>query len=345
LAVLAVGCAVLVSTAHVAGGAAAAQPNPTSAPDAPGITIASEHMDLSGSWLVADKTQYVLFSSTAFGNPHDNVPMMVGRPGDWSAPTDALPQLPDWALSVTQGGTTWEPETAQFGGRYVLYYSASVRHSKPLIHCLGTAVADTLTGPYTPSRLPIICQLGQGGDIDPQVVVDPNQNGRRYLAWKSDNNSMRGVGLPKIWSQPLAPDGLSVEGSPTVIYRAASAPSWVRPVVEAPQLVTSPFGGWWLFYSGGGGFTVPNYAIDVASCRSISGPCTPVGTHPLISTNRQGQGPGEETFFRSAGSDWLLYNPWRSGIAFRWFRPIDAARVGWTPAGPYIAENGAFPAP
>ncbi len=344
--VLLIGATVLVSASshNAAASATSDQPPATTTPDAPGITISAADMDLSGSWLVPQSGQYVLFVSTAFGNSRDNIPMMTGRPGDWSAPIEALPTLPSWALDVAEGGTTWEPEITTFGAQHVLYYSASVRGSSPLIHCLGTAVSASLTGPYVPSPKPLVCQLHQGGDIDPQVVPDPS-TGRDYLVWKSDNNSIHGLGMPRIWVQPLAPDGLSVVGSPTVIYRATSAPIWAQPVVEAPQLVMSPYGGWWLFYSGGGGFTVPNYAVDVARCRSITGPCTPVGRRPLISTNRQGQGPGEETFFRAGGSDWLLYSPWRSGIPYKWFRPLEAARVGWTPRGPYVAEAGSFPAP
>ena len=229
----------------------------------------------------------------------------------------------------------------------MLYYAATVRGSEPLIHCLGTATSARMIGPYVPAPQPIVCQTKQGGDIDAQVVMDdvPGGSARPYLIWKSDNNSETGHGTDLIWSQALTANGLSLVGSPTVIYGTNAAPSWARPIVEAPQLVTSPLGGWWLFYSGGDGFTTPTYGIGVAKCKSIVGPCRPVGKKSLIVTNRQGAGPGEEAFYRTASSDWLLYDPWHSGIAFKWFRPIAAARIGWTPAGPYVAGAGSFPSP
>jgi len=335
------------ATAHPASGAVGYEPPVTRTPDAPATIIATvRSTDLSGGTLEVENGDYLLFASTAFGNKQDNVPVFVGRPGDWSAPIDALPVLPWWALPVTQGGTTWQPQVDRLGSQYVLYYSAAVRDSRPVIHCLGTATSATMIGPYVPSAQPIVCQTNEGGDIDAQVVMDNTSSvARPYLVWKSDNNSGPGHGTDRIWSQPLAANGLSVVGSPTVIYGTDVAPAWARPIVEAPQLVTSPFGGWWLFYSGGDGFTTPIYGIGVAKCKSITGPCTPVGTQPLIMTNRQGAGAGEETFYRTAGSDWLLYDPWHSGIAFKWFRPIAAARIGWTPAGPYVAEAGSFPSP
>ncbi|MGH9097082.1 MAG: hypothetical protein ACRDWB_06630, partial [Acidimicrobiales bacterium] len=80
------------------------------------------------------------------------------------------------------------------------------------------------------------------------------------------------------------------------------------------------------------------------------GPCTGVGTQPLIDSNAQGVGPGEETVFQTSGSSagpstWVLYNPWHADDPFHWFRTVVAARIGWSTAGPYIAEAGTLPAP
>ena len=261
-----------------AGGAAGDEPPVSHTPDAPAVIIAKVRgTDLSGASLEVENGDYLLFTSTAFGNKRDNVPVFVGRPGDWSAPVDALPVLPPWALPVAQGGTTWQPEIERFGSHYVLYYSATVRGSRPVIHCLGTATSMRMIGPYQSSAQPIVCQTNEGGDIDAQVVMDNTSSvAQPYLIWKSDNNSGPGHGTDRIWSQPLAADGLRVVGSPTVIYGTDVAPAWARPIVEAPQLVTSPFGGWWLFYSGGDGFGGPVYGIGAAKCRSIAGPCTSV---------------------------------------------------------------------
>lgn len=352
MAVLAVAAFVVVSAATVrwAVGARAAsapaQPPPTATPQAPGIVVASAHEDMAGNWLEPQGSHYVLFISSAFGDPRDNVPEFVGEPGHWSGPVDALPDLPAWAIARSDEGTTWQPEIHRFGSTYVMYFASAVRGTDPLEHCLGTAVSASVTGPYTPSAAPIVCQPSEGGDIDAQVVVDTTVPGHpQYLVWKSDNNAVSGDGTDRIWVQPLAADGLALTGSPTAIFGTTEAPAWSDPIVEAPQLVTSPYGGWWLFYSGGGGFTEPTDAIGVARCRTVIGPCAPVGSRPFVASNRQGAGVGEETFYRTATSDWLLYCPWHSGIAYQWFRPVEGVRIGWTPNGPYLAQAGVFPRP
>ena len=71
-------------------------------------------------------------------------------------------------------------------------------------------------------------------------------------------------------------------------------------------------GRYWLFYSGGGGFFSSDYAIGDAACAGPQGPCTNEATRPLLSSNRQGQGPGEESVFVAGPADWFVYNPSRS---------------------------------
>jgi hypothetical protein len=325
---------------------------PTRTPDAPAIVLAgSASQDLPGGWLMSSQGRYLLFVSTSFGDTRDNIPMLTGSPGHWSAAVDALPTLPAWAVPVSKGGLTWQPEVHRFGATYVLYYSAELAGVTPGTHCLGTAVAASAAGPYSPSPQPIVCQRDQGGDIDPQVVVDDTTPpGRPYLVWKSDNNSTDHTGTDLLWSQPLVSDGLAVAGSPTSIFGLSLAPAWARPIIEAPQMVEAPNRTWWLFYSGGDGFWGANYAVGVAKCEGISGPCTAVGTQPLIGSNAQGVGPGEETIFQTGGSSagsstWVLYNPWHANDSHNWFRPVVAARIGWDRAGPYIAEAGPFPPP
>ncbi|MHB1712835.1 MAG: family 43 glycosylhydrolase [Acidimicrobiales bacterium] len=324
------------------------EPPPTRTPNAPAIVIAkSATQDLSGGWLMQSHGRYLLFVSTSFGNLRDNIPLRVGSPGHWSKPVDALPTMPPWAVPISRNGTTWEPEVHRFGSTYVLYFSAVVAGVTPTTHCLGTAVATSAVGPYSPSPQPIVCQLNQGGDIDPQVVMDgTSPRARPYLVWKSDNNSTTHTGTDLVWSQPLTSNGLAVVGSPATIYGTHWAPAWAQPIVEAPQMVEAPNGSWWLFYSGGASLAGPTYAIGVAKCVGISGPCTAFGTQPLITNNAQGVGPGEEAIYQAKGSSmWLLYNPWHTDIPFKWFRPVVAARVGWDNAGPYIAQAGTFPAP
>jgi hypothetical protein len=324
------------------------QPRPTATPDAPAIRIAkTPHEDLSGAWIMRDGDRYLMFTSNPFGDLTNKIPELSGTPGHWSPATDALPRMPSWAASYSVAGVTWQPEVHKVGSRYVLYYAAEIAGSDPRTRCLATAVSTTPAGPYSPSPFPIVCQRNEGGDIDAQVVWDDTAKGTRpYLVWKSDNNSSPEHGSDLIWAQPLAADGVTLTGTPKVIYSAGVAPAWAQPIVEAPQMIKSPFGGWWLFYSGGGGYFSPDYSVGVARCASITGPCTPVGSQPLITSNAQGAGVGEETLYiGDDGSTWLLYNPWHSGIPFEWYRPVDAVRIGWAPTGPYVAQAGRFPSP
>jgi beta-xylosidase len=217
------------------------------------------------------------------------------------------------------------------------------------MHCIGVAVSESLLGPFTPRPTPLVCHPEHGGDIDAQMVSDPaGPNGPahpNYLIWKSDNNSTPGDGAPEFWAQALSDDGLSVTGQPTRIYSPRLA--WQRNRLEAPQMVKDPYGRLWLFYSGGGIFNDPQYAMGFARCASPLGPCSDSATVPLIGSNKQGVGPGEETVFVGPdGSTWLLYNPWYAGQIYNWVRPAEAARIVWSFLGPSVAiPAGPFPRP
>jgi hypothetical protein len=187
-----------------------------------------------------------------------------------------------------------------------------------------------------------------GGDIDAQIFYDPQGPGGaahpNYLIWKSDNNNLPGSGPTTIWAAPLSNDGLALTGAAVAIFRPDR--SWEQPIIEAPQMTQAPNGTVWLFFSGGGTFSSPNYAIGAASCAGPLGGCTDISSAPLISSNAQGSGPGEETVFVGVDhSTWVLYNPWHTGDPGALLRPAEAARIGWSPQGPYVAQAGRFPPP
>ncbi len=330
------------------------EPPPTSTPRAPGVQIDISHkFDLPDPFLLSAGGRYYLYMSSAFGDAtHSNVPVLSGRPGHWSSISDALPIVPSWALSYAAGANVWDPYVVQLEGRYVMYYSPTLAddpNSANPTHCIGVAVSFNPEGPFVPfGDTPLICQTSLGGDIDAQLFVDPHgPNGKahpNYLIWKSDNNNLRGSGPTTIWAAPMSNDGLSVAGSGVSIFTASLA--WEKPVLEAPQMVLAPNGTDWLFFSGGSGFYTPRYTMGAASCAGPMGGCRNAYGQPLISSNAQGSGPGEETVFTASdGSIWLLYNPWHQGEPYGWFRPVEAARIGWDARGPYVAEAGRFPAP
>ena len=299
--------------------------------------------DLPGPYLLDSGGSYLLFTPTAFGDARDNIPVFTRRNGNWGHPVDAMPTVPRWAAPVTQRGLFWEPAVYPVDDHFVMYFSATLKASNPALHCIGAGVSWQPEGPFVPDSTPLICRTSMRGEIDPQRVLD---GGRSYLVWKSDNNALANAGAVHVWSAPLDKDGMHLASAPVSIFGAAQAPEWARPVVEAPQMVRGGDGGWYLFYSGGNGFGSARYAIGVARCAGIQGPCTAIGDQPLIRTNAQGSGPGEETVFVARdGSAWILYNPWHANIALHWLRPVEAARIGWTPGGAFVDVAGKFPTP
>ena len=328
-----------------------AQPARTTSPAAPGtVVIPAQNFDLPDPMMVMAGGKYYTYFSTAFLDAsHANVPELVGSPGHWGPEVDALPRLPSWARDAHHGGKVWAPYVLQIHGQWLMYFSASLKRPGRVYHCLGVARGASAAGPFVPvGTQPLECQLPEGGDIDVQPYQDPTGPGGAghpwYLLWKSDNNSLTPIRPTLIWSAPLSNDGLTVRGRAAVIF--APDESWQLPVLEAPQMVRSPYGGEWLFYSAGKGFFAGRYAIGVAKCSGPMGLCHDLTNVPLVATNAQGAGPGEETVF--VGPDhsyWLLYNPWHTGILFGLMRPAEGVRIGWTPEGPYVADAGTFPQP
>jgi len=347
--------AVLIATALILTATPATSPVPQPQPvldaNAPGIAVISGlPIDLPDPMFLTAGGQYHVYLSTAFADPiRANLPELTGSPDHWGQVTDALPVLPSWARPARRGGKTWDPYVQKIGSVYLLYYSATLKAIRRPTHCLGVARSSSPSGPFVPvGAEPLVCQLSQGGDIDVQPFYDPNgpAGGRHpwYLIWKSDNNNLRPHKPTAIWAAPLSNDGLALAGPATVIFRAEH--TWQAPVLEAPQMVRSPDGRVWLFFSSGTSFYTARYVMGVAACAGPLGACHTFGPGPLVVTNSQGAGPGEETAFIAPDqSYWLLYSPWHTGIPLEPLRPVEGVRIGWNLVGPYVAVGGQFPAP
>jgi beta-xylosidase len=297
----------------------------------PGFTIQSG-ADQPDPFMLEQGDGYYLFTSQ--DKDHANVPVHQGTVvGRWGPETDALPHLPAWAAP----GIVWAPDVAQFGNHYMLYFTAQLVGVSPKTMCIGDAVSTAVTGPYLPAASPFICQQALGGSIDPRVFDDGD--GQPSLLWKSDQNARADhTGLPtvntQIYRQALSADGLSLVGPPSVIFAPDEA--WQNHIVEAPQMVLV-HGTYWLFYSGGW-FNQSDYAVGVARCQGARGPCADVSPVPFLSSNGQGDGPGEESVFANAAGVWLLYNPFSSTLPDPGPpRPTSMAHLGFGPDGPYLA--------
>jgi beta-xylosidase len=302
------------------------EPPALSDPAAPGFTINSG-ADQPDPFMVQAGGTYYLFTSQ--DKVPQNVPVRSGTVvGRWGAPTDALPDPPSWAAP----GVMWAPDVAQFGTHYMLYFTSQLAGVSPPTMCIGDAVSTAIAGPYLAAPTPFVCQQSLGGSIDPRVFVDAD--GQPSMVWKSDQNARSDTTNTQIYSQPLSADGLHLLGQPTVIFGPDDP--WQGHIVEAPQLVLVR-GSYYLFYSGGW-FNQPGYSIGAARCAGPRGPCADTGASPLLASNAQGEGPGEESVFSNDAGVWLLYTPFDSTLPQPGPpRPVAMAHLGFNADGPYLA--------
>ena len=307
------------------------QPPPTANPAAPGQLVPSGE-NRSDAFLLLDKSRYYLYTSGTTVIPFLNVP--VSSTTDfthWSAPTDAMKTLPAWAAEPF----TWAPDVHRFGSAYVLYFTAYLQALQE--QCIGVASGATPVGPFTAAPRPFICQSGLSGTIDPRVFTD--SSGVNWMLFKSDQNAHASQTPTTLWSQRLTPDGLGLIGTPSALMSPDEP--WQGTVIEAPDMVEVN-GVYWLAYAANW-FNQPAYGIGVAWCPGPSGPCADVSDHPLLGSNAQGSGPGEPSFYQDATGTWMLYTPVLS-LPGDPPRPVYITRVGFTPAGAYLAAGGPPPA-
>ncbi len=317
------------------GPSAADRPPADPDPFSPGLVVSS-HQDESDPVLYRIDDRYFLLTSGIGGTPAVNVPVASTTDFDvWGPVTDALPTLPHWAVP----GYTWAPDLHQFGATYVLYFTAMVRGTSPAMECIGDAVGSAPDGPFHASRRPFICQRDQGGSIDPRVFTAPG--GTNWMLWKSDQNIGGSTTPTKLWSQPLTADGLGLTGRAADLMGPDEP--WQGTIVEAPDMVDVG-GSYWLFYSGNW-FNEAAYAIGAARCKGPSGPCADHSPLPLLSSDAQGEGPGEESMFDDPSGVWMLYTPRHSSVPLAEVppRPVVITRIGFGVHGPYLAAGATPP--
>jgi len=237
------------------GPATTAGADPGSQTVAPSLVIGSDFPDPE---VLQDGGTYYAYSTSS---SRGRVPYATASAptGPWTIRGDALPQKPSWAGS----GGFWAPDVSRRSdGRYLMYFTGpSVATGRM---CVGAALADGPAGPFQPTAAqPLVCNAGEGGDIDPSSFVDTN--GARYLLYKNDGNA---IGQPTIiWLQPTAPDGVTFTGGRTELLRNDRPEE--QGVIEAPVLVRRP-SQYVLFYSAGV-YTSGNYQTSYAVSGSLTG--------------------------------------------------------------------------
>ncbi|WP_163508773.1 family 43 glycosylhydrolase [Fodinicola acaciae] len=258
--------------------------------------------------------------STSSGAGRTPVASAPSATGPWTIRGDALPTPPSWA----GGGGFWAPDVSRRSdGTYLMYFtgpSAAVGRM-----CVGAAVSTNPLGPFTPvGDAPLVCDGGEGGDIDPSSFVDTD--GKRYLLYKNDGNAIGQA--PALWLQPVAADGVTFTGSRTALLRADRADE--ANVIEAPVLVHRP-SQYVLFYSAGN-YGGSGYYTSYAVSPSITGSYSKA-YRPLITTDSVDGavvGPGGEDVV----GDRIFFHGWLNGG--RDARGMYVADLGWANDYPVV---------
>lgn len=244
----------------------------------------------------------------------------------WETLQDALPELPAWAVPGFQ--YTWAPAVLPApGGGYRMYFVTRYAAGTKGVQAIGVATSRSPDGPFqADSAAPLVCQLDEGGSIDPYPFCDAD--GLLYLAWKNDGNA---CGAPTwIYLQRLALDGLSLAGEPARLL-TADLP-WEGGLVEAPTIWKNN-GRYYLFYSANN-FTTPRYAIGYAVSDHLWGPYYKSSAPWLVSSPQAGLvGPGgQDIVIGPDGQTWMLFHAWSPGK----YRALHAAPVEWVAGRPHL---------
>ncbi len=274
------------------------------------------------------------YSTSSTGASARNIAVMSSRDmHNWSTtsggllPTEALPNPPAWAWTLTEGGEFWAPTVGKFGTNYVMFFGARHRStpaSQPT-WCIGVATATSPVGPFTGTSQPLFCSidgdtvttspLQNNGAIDPQLFVDTD--GTTYLHWKAENNHVQ------LWGIELSANGRSTVGapSPMVPMDGFDTTAWEYSnrlgftILENPAMDRDPATGTYMLYYSGGEWQNSGYSTGYATCVSPTGPCERVTvTAPWLISRGDRSGPGGLSLVKNAtGQTFVAYHTWRSG--------------------------------
>jgi beta-xylosidase len=262
--------------------------------------------DFADPFVARSGSTYYAYSTNSGGR---NIP--VAKSFDlahWTLVGDALPARPRWASTAPE--RIWAPTLTRTARGYVLFFAAP--HAASDRQCIGTAVSTRPEGPFVPSPEPIVCPTATGGAIDPFVYTEDH---RSWLLWKSDADCCGGPAT--LWSQALAADKLTVEGTSALLLTADQ--SWERhgsgsgvATIESPAFIRSA--GIFLLLFSGNAWASADYATGYASCASPAGPCSQPRPSPFLSSVGTVAGPGGASVFTDArGAAWLAYHAWSAG--------------------------------
>ena len=184
------------------------------------------------------------------------------------------------------------------------------RHPAP--HCIGASVSrtDSPLGPFDPVNTTFACPIEQGGAIDPAAFVD--HDNKLYVLYKVDGNNVGNGGVCGNTVEPIVPtpimlqrmheDGLIADGDAVQLLDRTKDDG---PLIEAPELVRSHEGIYFLFFSSGCTRT-PSYDIKYATSTNLTGPYTRA-QYTLLETDDWGLlAPGSAGVTADGAGNWNM---------------------------------------
>lgn len=289
-----------------------------------GVDASVHPFDFPDPFIVRDGDRYLAFGTNG---PAGTIQFLSSPDLErWSVGGSALVGVPRWAAP----GFSWAPSVLAVPGGFRLYYT--VRHAGWGVQCVTVASATAAGGPYVDDSLgPLVCQRELGGSIDPSPFR--GNDGRPHLVWKSEGETVGRVG--QIWSQGLAPDGLSMVGAPRRLIDADR--EWEDGIIEAPSM--APVAGTWLLLYSGNSWNSSRYAVGYALCYGPQGPCgKPEGDNLALRSTYVVEGPGSAEMFRTPDRELkVAYAGWDVGeVGHPNPRRLHLAPVSMGPDGPGV---------
>lgn len=242
-------------------------------------------------------------------------------------------------------GARWAPENYESSDGAFNYLFFSDTQSSDGKHRTGYVVSRAGPNPGTYTQYaPTFMNLGMaaGGDIDASVFEDPT-NGRTYLVWKTDDNSV-GSTTTRIWLQELSfkQGTVTQVNAPKVIMDSTGLwwiDSWVPggSLVEGPELIHT--NGYYYLFFAAGKYCENTYTEGVARSTSLWGPyeklTAPLLTNGIVgvAANDQGKltqivGPGHATIFPVETAEARKYGSQQSGKGATAWKMIWHASIG-----------------
>ena len=219
----------------------------------------------------------------------------------WSAIDSAISSAP-WKKP---SAGFWAPTVYHAkNGKWILYYAAE-RSGNTTQHCIGRAVANSISGTFVDSaQEPFLCHSSYWS-IDPSVFRDAN--GKDYLVWRQDTAAQS---KGNAYIRPLDDAGKLTGTEHLLISRAKSQPSWEFDasggVLENPAMLHRG-GTYHLFYSGYRWQTA-KYANGHALCDAPFGPCSKTSkANPWQGSKGHMLGPGGADFVSAADGTLFIY--------------------------------------